>query len=245
MTARKPSGDPDVSRGDTVVGPDGTVVGPGSEAGPDAGADAGRDAAAERAPLAPEALKAFAHPLRIAMYQYLTAHGSGTASQIARYLGESTGQTSYHLRQLERHGFVEDDPTAPTGGRERWWRSVGFTLDRRNLEDPASRLAAGVALQAVVRERAEALQTWFDSIDDAGDWNEGALHLSSSSWLSQPEAEELATELAAVVERHTGAAKARREADDGVVRRRVRLYVDVFPLPADDGPQRPPASPDE
>ena len=196
--------------------------------------DGGIVAASERTPLAPEALKAFAHPLRIEMYRYLTARGRGTASQIARHLGESTGQTSYHLRQLERHGFIEDDPTAPTGGRERWWRSVGFTLDRASLQDPASRIAADVALRAVIRERAETLQAWFDSIDRAGEWTEGAAHLSSSSWLSQAEAEAMGRELAEVVDKHVGAAKQLRDSDDGVERRRVRTYVDVFPLPLDD-----------
>ena len=113
-----------------------------------------------------EAIKAFAHPLRTAMYQYLTAHGSATASQLARHLGESTGQTSYHLRQLERHGLIEDDPDkADVGGRERWWRTVSFSLDPRAFDDPAARTAAAVALRAVVAERARTLQAWFDSGD--------------------------------------------------------------------------------
>src|SRR4051812_20780489 len=61
-------------------------------------------------PLGAEAIKAFAHPLRTAMYQYLSAHGSATASQLARQFVENTGATSYHLRQLEKHGLIEDDP---------------------------------------------------------------------------------------------------------------------------------------
>lgn len=183
--------------------------------------------------LGAEALKSFAHPLRIAMYRYLTAHGRGTASQVARHLGESTGQTSYHLRQLERHGLIEDDPTAPTGGRERWWRPVGFTLDSRHLEDPAARLAADTALRAVIAERAETLQTWFDSITTAAPWDDAAVHTTSSSDLTLDEAAALSRELIAVVDRHTDAAKARKDAGETGGRRRVRVYVDVFPLPQD------------
>ncbi len=184
-------------------------------------------------PLGAEALKAFAHPLRIAMYRYLSAHGSGTASQIARALGESTGQTSYHLRQLERHGIIEDDPNAAPGGRERWWRPVGFSLDRRNIQEPGARLAIETTLRAVIAERAETLQEWFDSIDTAAPWDDAALHTSSTSSLSVEEAQALGVELQAVLDRHTDAAKARKDAGDGVVRRRVRVYLDVFPLPAD------------
>lgn len=186
-------------------------------------------------PISPEALKAFAHPLRIAMYRYLNAHGSGTASQIARALGESTGQTSYHLRQLERHGIIEDDPNAAPGGRERWWRPVGFRLDSTHLSQPGpARIAAEITLRAVIQERAETLQTWFDSIDTATPWDEAAEHTSSTSSLSLEEAEALGLELQDVLERHVAAAKERKDAGDGVPRRRVRVYIDVFPLPVDE-----------
>lgn len=42
---------------------------------------------------------------------------------MATRLDLNSGATSYHLRQLEQHGFIED---APDHGnrRERWWRAV-------------------------------------------------------------------------------------------------------------------------
>ena len=40
--------------------------------------------------IGPEELKALAHPLRMAMYDYLSEHGSATASQLGRHLGESS-----------------------------------------------------------------------------------------------------------------------------------------------------------
>ena len=52
----------------------------------------------------------------------LREEGPATATGLAAR-GESTGTTSYHLRQLATHGFVEDDPDRNVG-RERWWRSV-------------------------------------------------------------------------------------------------------------------------
>ena len=55
----------------------------------------GKSTHRRRTPLTPEALKAFAHPLRMALYAELAQRGPATASQLARALGESSGQTSY------------------------------------------------------------------------------------------------------------------------------------------------------
>lgn len=43
----------------------------------------------------------------------------GTATALAAELGVSTGATSYHLRQLARHGLLTEVATA---GRERRWQ---------------------------------------------------------------------------------------------------------------------------
>jgi DNA-binding transcriptional ArsR family regulator len=70
-----------------------------------------------------EALRAFVHPLRLRLLSLLRVDGPATASELARRIGESSGSTSYHLRQLARFGFVEDDP-AQTSKRERLWKAA-------------------------------------------------------------------------------------------------------------------------
>ena len=71
------------------------------------------------------ALRALAHPLRVEILDTLSTYGSFTASGLAERLGESSGATSYHLRQLEKHGFVREVEGRGTT-RERWWeRSPG------------------------------------------------------------------------------------------------------------------------
>ncbi|HEY3409700.1 MAG TPA: helix-turn-helix domain-containing protein, partial [Propionicimonas sp.] len=153
-----------------------------------------------RTPVEPAALKAFAHPLRMAMYTELQRQGSATASQLARSLGESSGQTSYHLRQLERHGFVEDDPLHP-GGRDRWWRPVGFDLTEPSLmRDPETAGPVRAIVQQVIAERAAALSAWFSSLDPTEDDGPGLLS-SSTLALTREEAEELTTELNGVLTR--------------------------------------------
>lgn len=182
-----------------------------------------------QASIDPAALKAFAHPLRMTMYSELQRRGAATASQLARALGESSGQTSYHLRQLERHGFVEDDP-AHTGGRERWWRAVGFAMtEPALLRDPATSGAVRAVVRQVIAERAAALTAWFNAYDP--DQADDGLLSSSTLALTPAEAETMTTELNAVLERHAAAVRG-RDVPEGA--RRFRVHVDVFPLAGTD-----------
>src|SRR5215213_5846218 len=68
------------------------------------------------------ALRALAHPLRNRLLGQLRVNGPATASQLGRAVGESSGSTSYHLRQLAAYGFVEEVEDQGTA-RERWWRA--------------------------------------------------------------------------------------------------------------------------
>ena len=68
------------------------------------------------------ALRALAHPLRNRLLALLRINGPATASQLGRVVGESSGSTSYHLRQLAEYGFVEEVEGQGTA-RERWWRA--------------------------------------------------------------------------------------------------------------------------
>jgi len=71
----------------------------------------------------PAGLRALAHPTRLRMLGLLRHEGAATATTLATRLGLNTGATSYHLRQLAKHGFVEDD-AGRGNGRERWWRAA-------------------------------------------------------------------------------------------------------------------------
>lgn len=68
------------------------------------------------------ALRTLAHPLRSRILAELRVHGRATASDLARALDTHTGATSYHLRQLEAVGLVEDSRTGT--GRRRVWEAV-------------------------------------------------------------------------------------------------------------------------
>lgn len=97
-----------------------------------------------------ESLKALAHPLRVQIFDVLSTYGEFTASGLAERLGESSGATSYHLRQLEKHGFVREVDGRGVG-RERWWERVpeSVTLPSDLSADSA---AGREASQLVVKE---------------------------------------------------------------------------------------------
>ncbi|WP_421743241.1 helix-turn-helix domain-containing protein [Cellulomonas sp.] len=183
--------------------------------------------------IGPEELKALAHPLRMAMYDYLSEHGSATASQLGRRLGESSGQTSYHLRQLEKHGFVEDDP-AHERGRDRWWRAVGYSVDGRDmLRDPRTAEAANALLQGVVAERAQVLSRWMLT-GDTPEWEEAALNDRTTADLTLEELQEVVVAVQEIIDDVVKSAKERKAAGDTEGRRRVRIYFDALPLPRGD-----------
>lgn len=92
-----------------------------------------------------ETLRALAHPLRLRLLGLLRVAGPATASELARQVGESSGSTSYHLRQLARYGFVVEDEEQPSK-RERRWRAAHQVTSWDNADfaaDPAGRDAAG------------------------------------------------------------------------------------------------------
>ncbi|MSW72103.1 MAG: helix-turn-helix domain-containing protein [Actinobacteria bacterium] len=57
------------------------------------------------------------------MLGLLRSDGPATATVLAGRLGLNTGATSYHLRQLAQHGFIEED-TERGNARDRWWRAT-------------------------------------------------------------------------------------------------------------------------
>jgi len=68
-------------------------------------------------------LRALSHPVRLRMLGLLRTEGAATATTLAARLDLNTGATSYHLRQLAQHGFIEED-TERGNARDRWWRAA-------------------------------------------------------------------------------------------------------------------------
>ncbi|WGT47389.1 helix-turn-helix domain-containing protein [Tessaracoccus lacteus] len=182
-----------------------------------------------------DTLKAFSHPLRMRMYDYLKDHGSATASMLARALGESSGQTSYHLRQLERHGLVSED-TERGSARERWWRPEGFSYGLESIVDDESKLAAAVTLQHWSRRAAELQVAWADAVDGEDEaWSEAAINAEASLSLTADELAALTQRLQAALDEAVEEVAATRD-KEAAGQRRVKVFIHAFPLAAEDQP---------
>jgi len=175
-------------------------------------------------------LKALAHPLRVQLLNALTNYGPATASGLAARLGESSGATSYHLRQLERHGFVQEDATQGTA-RERYWMRVPgpLTLDPTAYPpDSAERIAADAVADEWERERIRLLGTFLRYGPELlpHDWIESSGVMSSTLSLTREQLDELSEELGATVTRYVDRYRGQR----GEGTRRVRIDVNAFPI---------------
>src|SRR3954451_13490529 len=119
----------------------------------------------------PKAMRAMAHPVRLALMEAL-ADGPLTATEAGERVGESPANASFHLRQLAKYGFVEEAEGGT--GRRRPWRLKH--LGTRPSEGHAAPETAGAAraLSRVMRhrylERAE--RAFEDSAALPPDWRE-------------------------------------------------------------------------
>lgn len=95
------------------------------------------------------ALRALAHPLRLALLNHLMSFGAQTASQCAEVIGSTASNCSYHLRSLARFGLVES--VDPVDGRERPWRSTATGLQFGAAEGQANDQATALGIDSAER----------------------------------------------------------------------------------------------
>jgi hypothetical protein len=109
----------------------------------------------------PRALRALAHPIRIALLEAVGVSGSLTATEAARIVGGTVPNVAYHLRTLAKYDYVVEADGGT--GRERPWKlgAVGMRVDT-NSPDPAVSHAAR-ALSAVMTDRWVSRIRHFDS----------------------------------------------------------------------------------
>jgi DNA-binding transcriptional ArsR family regulator len=159
----------------------------------------------------------------------LRRNGPATASQLAEKLGESSGATSYHLRRLAAHGFVEDAPEHGKG-RERWWKAVpgGVYFDDTLLKDPdpAVRGAAAAYRYEVANLHTEEVATWLGNQQEWPEEWDSANDMSDFTLRLTPElGRELIQKMHELVESY------RPLPEDTPGAKTVRVHTHVFPSP--------------
>lgn len=170
----------------------------------------------------PKAIRALAHPARLAVIEELYSGRELTATECAEIAGLSPSAMSYHLRSLEKVGIVERSD-ASTDGRERPWRAAGAYL--QVVSD--SLVAEAAALGATVMSRlADQFGAWLARRDEeAKVWRDASIVASGQVWLRPEELDEIGAAVDKLVEGFRGRAGGNRP-DDA---RRVRFAMFAFP----------------
>lgn len=192
--------------------------------------------------LTSESLKSLAHPLRVRIYDELSSYGPMTASGLAERLGESSGATSYHLRQLERAGLVREDESRGKG-RERWWERRPGSIaipDARELPPGSSeRLAVRFLEEEWYRTREQNVREFMAEGDSVfgPEWLDVATSDTINLRLTPDQLHALVTDIDLVLAKYIEAYK--KTPTPGS--RPVQIHVNAFPLvrgePTQDTPK--------
>jgi DNA-binding transcriptional ArsR family regulator len=176
-------------------------------------------------------LKALAHPLRVQILETLSRYGAQTACGLAELLDESSGSTSYHLRQLAKHDFVHEVEGKGTA-RERWWeRSAGYIqiASPEFSDDPMSSEAQRLISREFEHNRATALADYMNCDPQRlpPEWRDAGAITTSNIRLTAEQLNELSAELEAVARRIISELRAEGEHEGA---RPVQIHLNAFPL---------------
>jgi DNA-binding transcriptional ArsR family regulator len=173
------------------------------------------------------AMRALAHPLRVALLEAMRRDGEITATRAAELLGESPGNMSWHLQTLAKYGFVEE--TGEGRGRSRPWR---ITSASRRFEtamaDPET-ANAGEALERTFVERTynQLREWWSRRLTYPLKWRRAAFMTDSLRYLTAAELAEIMEEILAIYDRYADRNDPANRPTGAVP---VRLYAHGHPL---------------
>lgn len=190
------------------------------------------------AELGPAALRALAHPLRIRILDLLPIRGPLTASKLGEIVGESSGSTSYHLRQLAKHGLVREVEGKGTA-RERWWERTpgGFSISSAGKDSPAGRQTAEAVNMEFLRLRNERVMAFVRAGQEVDDetlesWLGTATFVTVNKWATPEQAKAVVEAWERFAAEHLDPLS-RQEGVPGAVP--FEIHFDVFPTVDPEG----------
>jgi predicted transcriptional regulator len=148
----------------------------------------------------PRALRAYAHPVRLALVGLLRTEGPLTATRAGELLGESSGTCSFHLRQLAKYGLVEE--AGGGTGRQKPWRATTMFTDIPVVADTPELATAGSRLRSVlVRSYFERVTRWLDRwAEEPPEWQQAAQLGDWAVYLTADELAGLGRQMSALLE---------------------------------------------
>lgn len=194
------------------------------------------------------ALRALAHPARLAILGYLRTSGPATVGEVAAAHSLAAGSASFHLRTLARHGFIEET-TAPSDGRApdrapdrraRWWRASARSThwEPADFGGTAEGAAAVQELERSIldgyHERALAALAGRGGLDEG--WQDAAYLTDDVLRLSLDDTAELRRDIETLMARWRDRSRPAGDGSEGS--RPVMLVVQTFPDPVAHPPVR-------
>lgn len=189
----------------------------------------------------PRAVRALAHPARLAVIDELFSGSVLTATECAAIAGLTPSAMSYHLRALEKWGVVVRADAAEDG-RERPWRAAGRSLSLRPSGTAAAQRSFDALTGLSIAQLQTELSSWTTRRAPPEDpWSHAVTFSHEVARFTAEEATALGQEIAQVIDRHAQAAQAAAAAEPGVTeeRRRVSVWHALTPAVAPGDPQAP------
>jgi predicted transcriptional regulator len=141
-----------------------------------------------------KAMRALAHPVRMALLELFAVRETLTATQASEALGESPANCAFHLRTLAKYGFVRE--AGGGRGRERPWALANRNLHLATRQpDPQTALAAGELGRLWLERWIERARRAYGSRDELPGWDDASGWFSSHVFLTPEETSKLRGEM--------------------------------------------------
>jgi hypothetical protein len=150
----------------------------------------------------PKAMRALAHPVRMALLELLGVAGTVTATQASEVLGESPANCAFHLRTLAKYGFVKE--AGGGRGRERPWTAAQRTISisAEDQADPQAALAADALSQVWLERWMDRTRRAFGSTSRMPGWEHATQWSRSGRYLTPAEALQVEREVRQIIDRY-------------------------------------------
>jgi DNA-binding transcriptional ArsR family regulator len=177
----------------------------------------------------PQAMRALAHPVRLAALSYLQRNGPATATMLAPEVGATPSVTSWHLRHLASFGLVTDaDPEeVPGDRRQRWWKAMARGIRIEPGDGPEAQAAYEVLGRRLIETAREQVDTWVAETAPrlSSEWLRASGVSNTGVWLTPGELQALNDQ----IDQLLGPYAMRPEADRPAGAGRVRVLRHFLP----------------
>ena len=173
----------------------------------------------------PRAIRALAHPARLAILEALFPGEELTATECASLTGLSPSATSYHLKALERWGIIEAGQ-ARADGRDRPWKAKGRSIEVSSQVPRETVLAESAVLETFLdRNRALVAEFLDHQASEPPEWRDAVDLANGDYWLTAGELAEVSRALRSVLQPYENRRRGSRPGES----RRVRVMRLIVP----------------